>query len=130
MSDDRLNYVDVERLVGELRDHDLENLVKGPLPDGDDPTSPWNCRVCQTLRGPAHPAGSPGDQLLDWHEFEAQTACLDDLVLNWRDLPGEDLRHRARSAMPELKALAGMLSHARCLTIYSLARIEMAGRRL
>lgn len=128
MSDDRLNFVDVEHLVAGLPDRMLEQLILGPLPDGDDPSSPWNCRVCATLRGPARIP--PAEKLLEWHEFEAETVLLDDLVLNWRDLPDEDLRHRARSAMGELKSLAGMLAHARCCTIYALARTELAGRRL
>lgn len=121
---DRLNFVDVERLVGELADRDLENLVNGPLADGDDPSSPWNCRVCETLRGPHHPAGSPGDQLLDWHEFEAAVVTLDDLF-GADDGPLCDSK-----AAEEWKSVAGMLSHARCCTIYALARIELAGRRL
>jgi hypothetical protein len=125
---DRLNFVDVEHLVAGLSDAKLEQLTLGPLPDGDDASSPWNCRICATLRGPKQ--SPPATQLLDWHEFETETLMLDDLVLNWRALPDEDLRHRARSAMGELKALAGMLSHARCCTIYALARIELAGRRI
>lgn len=119
---DRLNFVDVEHLVAELSDAKLEQLTLGPLPDSDDPSSPWNCRICATLRGPNQTP--PATQLLDWHEFEAEVDEIDRLM---------DVRRIAgRSPGPgeQWEKVAGMLSHARCCTIYALARIELAGRRL
>lgn len=116
---DRLNFVDVEHLVAGLPDRMLEQLTLGPLPDGEDASSPWNCRVCSILRGPARIP--PAEKLLDWHEFEAEVDAIDHLM------NGEP---KASEAADQWKAVAGMLSHARCCTIYALARTELAGRRL
>lgn len=122
---DRLNFVDVEHAVAGLPDRMLEELVKGPLPDGDDATSPWNCRVCSILRGPRRLP--PAEQLLEWHEFEPEVDAIDHLL-------GEDGLEQGKvnreEACRQWKEVAGMLSHARCCTIYALARIELAGRRL
>ncbi len=117
--DGRLNYRDVEHLVAGLPDRMLEELVKGPLPDGDDATSPWNCRVCSILRGPGRIP--PAEKLLDWHEFEADTPQLD--ALYREDGPLHDSK-----AAEEWQVVAGALSHARCLVIYSLARLERNAR--
>lgn len=115
----RLNFIDVEHLVAGLPDGMLEQLVDGPLPDGDDATSPWNCRVCSTLRGPTRIP--PAEKLLEWHEFEPE---VDGIDFQMADLPTD---HRAKS---QWQQVAGMLSHARCCTIYALARLELAARRL
>lgn len=125
MSDGRLNFADVEQLVAGLSDRVLEELVKGPLPDGDDPTSPWNCRVCGILRGPHQTP--PMTALLDWHEFEPEVDAIDSL---FKELEGWPEFEDADRAAEQWKQVAGMLSHARCCVIYALARIELAGRRL
>jgi hypothetical protein len=67
MMGERLNFIDVDRLVRALPTATLESLTDGPLPDAEDASSPWNCRICSILRGPNQ---SPeASALLEWHEF-------------------------------------------------------------
>lgn len=114
--DGRLNFADVEQLVSGLPIELLELLATGPLPDADDASSPWNCNVCRSLRGPGETP--PMRALLDWHEFEADVPGVDSLL-------GQDGLFSDTTAAKQWQRVAGMLSHARCCVIYALAMREV-----
>lgn len=117
MTDDpRLELDDVLELVWGLPHGAIEQLAQGPMP------AKGMCRVCGVLK-PLLPSSPEAAALYGWHDFFEETPALDELTKNWQDRPTEDERHLARRAFGEWKRIAGMLSYARCSTIYLAARL-------
>lgn len=119
MTDDpRLTLADVLELVHGLPFGAIEQLAEGPMP------AKSHCRVCGVLK-PLLRSSPEAAALYGWHDFFEDTPALDRVTKNWKDRPTEEERHLHRRAFGEWKRVAGMLSYARCCTIYLAASLYL-----
>lgn len=116
--DPRLTLDDVLELVAGLPYEAIEQLAEGPMP------AKGMCRVCGVLKSLLR-SSPEAAALYGWHDFFEDTPALDAITKNWQLRSSEEERHAFRKAFGEWKRVSGMLSYARCATIYLAARLYL-----